>query len=112
MQGTSWLGPNAEGHALEVWGGPEYTCNRVGNHYFDQMKLSGHAGRLSDYERFAELGIKTLRCGLLWERHEFDPSWRWADERLQWMRREGTRPIAGLLHHGSGPPHTNLLDPE
>jgi beta-glucosidase/6-phospho-beta-glucosidase/beta-galactosidase len=28
------------------------------------------------------------------------------------MRRTGIRPIAGLLHHGSGPTHTSLLDPE
>jgi beta-glucosidase/6-phospho-beta-glucosidase/beta-galactosidase len=97
---------------LEVWGGVEYTCNRVGEQYLDQMNLSGHASRLSDLEQFRSLGIKTLRCGLLWERHEIDPSWRWADERLGWMRTNGIRPIAGLVHHGSGPAHTSLLDPQ
>jgi dTDP-4-dehydrorhamnose reductase len=97
---------------LQVWGGAEYTCNRVGNRYFDQMDLSGHARRLSDFEAIAALGIKTLRLGLLWERHSRDPSWGWFDERLRWMQEAGMRPIAGLLHHGSGPPHTSLLDPE
>jgi beta-glucosidase/6-phospho-beta-glucosidase/beta-galactosidase len=105
-------GLNLHTDPMEVWGGAEYTCNRVGDRYFDQMELSGHAQRMSDYEEFADLGIRTLRFGLLWERHELDPSWRWSDERLQWMRNTGVRPIASLVHHGSGPPHTSLLDPQ
>ncbi len=96
----------------EIWGGPEYTCNRVGDRYFDQMTLSGHAERLSDLERFAELGLHALRCGILWERHERDPSWRWADGYLEAIRATGLRPIVGLVHHGSGPAHTRLDDPE
>src|ERR1700759_3020087 len=96
---------------LELWGGVEYTCNRVRDRYFDQMELSGHANRPTDYERFAELGIRTLRIGLLWERHEFDRSWRWEDERLGALRDLGIRPIVGLIHHGSGPRHTSLVDP-
>ncbi len=95
----------------EIWGGAEYTCNRVGDRYLDQMEYSGHAVRLSDYEAFIELGIRTLRFGLIWERHERDPSWKWADERMKWMQSVGVRPIVGLLHHGSGPDHTDLLDP-
>jgi dTDP-4-dehydrorhamnose reductase len=31
---------------------------------------------------------------------------------LKTMDRLGLHPIVGLLHHGSGPPSTNLLDPE
>ncbi|WP_206667357.1 hypothetical protein, partial [Salmonella enterica] len=27
------------------------------------------------------------------------------------MQRLKLRPIVGLVHHGSGPPHTHLLDP-
>jgi dTDP-4-dehydrorhamnose reductase len=84
----------------------------VGDRYFDQMELSGHATRLSDYDAFAALGLRTLRLGLLWERHELDPSWRWADERLARLRELRMRPIASLVHHGSGPRHTSLLDPE
>jgi dTDP-4-dehydrorhamnose reductase len=83
----------------------------VGDRYFDQMDLSGHAARSDDLERFAALGIRTLRVGLLWERHERD-HWRWSDEYLRAVQRNGIRPIAGLVHHGSGPRHTSLLDPQ
>ena len=96
----------------EVWGGAEYTCNRVGERYFDQMNLSGHAERVEDLERFASLGISSLRCGVLWERHDLAPNWRWADEYLEAVQQTGMHPIAGLVHHGSGPRHTSLLDPE
>ena len=96
---------------LEIWGGAEYTCNRVGDRYLDQMKYSGHAHRWpDDYARIAALGIRKLRIGLLWERHEADQSWRCFDEHLACLTRHRIRPIAGLVHHGSGPPHTGLLD--
>ncbi len=98
--------------AIEVWGGAEYTCNRVQDCYFDQMNLSGHARRESDLGLFAELGIQALRCGLLWERHALDPSWRWSDAYMHAVENAGLRPIVGLVHHGSGPSHTNLLDRE
>src|SRR4051812_14122023 len=78
---------------IEIWGGAEYTCNRVGDRYFDQMDLSGHAQRLSDFEEIAVLGIRTLRTGLLWERHARDESWHWFDERLRNMQQTGLRPI-------------------
>ncbi len=96
----------------EVWGGAEYTCNRVRDCYFDQMDLSGHARREQDLALFASLGIRALRCGILWERHELEPSWTWADAYLGAVRKANMRPIAGLVHHGSGPRHTSLLDPE
>jgi dTDP-4-dehydrorhamnose reductase len=95
---------------MEAWGGAEYTCNRVGDRYIDQMELSGHMAR--DLELFSELGIHALRCGLLWERHDLDPSWQWADAYLSAFDQSGMRPILGLVHHGSGPKHTSLLDPE
>lgn len=106
---------NALSHArefpdLEVWGGVEYTLNRVQDRYFDQMRLSGHDRRADDYARFAELGLQTLRAGFLWERHEEDPSWRWTDERLHIMQQLGMQPIVGFLHHGAGPRHTSLID--
>lgn len=97
---------------LEIWGGVECTCNRVGNRYFDQMQLSGHAAREGDFEKIAELGMKTLRFGALWERYETQGSWAWTDRSVHAVRAAGIRPIAGLVHHGSGPRHTSLLDPE
>ncbi len=97
---------------LEIWGGVEYTRNRVGDTYFDQMDLSGHADRVEDIERIAQLGIRTLRTGLLWENHARDPEWQWRDARMAAIERAGIRPIAGLMHHGSGPAHTSLVDPD
>jgi dTDP-4-dehydrorhamnose reductase len=84
----------------------------VRERYFDQMNLSGHAERLEDYELFAALGITTYRFGLLWERYARNPSWAWSDDRLRRLMDLGIRPIAGLVHHGSGPKNTSLLDPE
>lgn len=97
---------------IEVWGGAEYTRNRVGDSYFDQLDLSGHYTRAEDLAMFAELGIGALRCGMLWERHAAEPSWKCEDQYLANVQAAGLRPILGLLHHGSGPPSTSLLDPE
>jgi dTDP-4-dehydrorhamnose reductase len=97
---------------LEIWAGVECTCNRVGDRYFDQMEFSGHAAREGDFEKIAELGIKRLRFGTLWERYTTHGSWAWTDRALRAVQAAGMRPIAGLMHHGSGPMHTSLLDPE
>lgn len=104
--------------ALELWGGLECTVNRVGDEYFDQVERTGHAGRPDDLERFAALGIRTLRYPILWERTvPHDPAgssradWRWADERMARIQTLGIRPIVGLVHHGSGPCSTSLVDP-
>ncbi len=94
-----------------LWGGVECTINRVGDRYSDQVARSGHDRRLSDFGLFADLGMRTLRHGVLWERVE-QQGWRWADESLAEMSRQGIRPVAGLLHHGSGPSGTSLLDPD
>jgi dTDP-4-dehydrorhamnose reductase len=93
---------------LEVWAGIEPTVARVGDTYVDQIALSGHDVRVEDLDLFAELGIRTVRYPVLWERTD---DWAWPDERLDRLRELGIRPIVGLVHHGSGPPHTNLLDP-
>jgi dTDP-4-dehydrorhamnose reductase len=98
---------------MELWGGPECTVNRVGDSYFDQLQRTGHEQRASDLELFADIGLKTLRYPILWEKTEkngaFD--WTWADERLQLLQQLGIRPIVGLVHHGSGPAHTSLVSP-
>ena len=108
--------PNGGTHAapLEMWGGFECTVNRVHDRWFDQIERSGHHWRTSDLERVAALGISALRYPILWERLAPDSlaeiNWRWADERLALVRRLGMRPIVGLVHHGSGPAYTSLLD--
>lgn len=100
---------------MEVWGGIECTVNRVGSRYFDQIARTGHESRVEDLDRFAGLGITAIRYPLLWERMAPDGStvdFAWADERLGRLREIGIRPIVGLLHHGSGPPETDLRDPD
>ena len=99
---------------LELWMGAECTQNRVGDRYFDQLDRTGHSGRLDDIDRLARLGAKALRFPVLWERTAPDEvhrcDWRWSDDRLSRIREAGMRPIIGLVHHGSGPRYTDLLD--
>lgn len=99
---------------LELWGGLECTVNRTRDGYTDQSLLSGHHDRPADIDLFAELGVQALRYPVLWERvapgGAGSEDWRWTDERLGALRNRGIRPIAGLVHHGSGPAHTDLLD--
>src|SRR3954468_8432387 len=101
--------PRPEQPGMEVWGGIECSYVRVHDARFDQLARSGHYGRMDDLERFAALGLKTLRYPLLWEtavtgaRKAYD--FRFADERVPRLRQLGIRIIAGLVHHGSGPDH-------
>lgn len=98
-----------------MWGGVECTVNRVGDVWFDQMARNGHATRPDDLDAFARLGLAALRYPVLWERvapgRIEDADWRWPDERLGRLRALGLRPIVGLVHHGSGPRGTSLVDP-
>jgi dTDP-4-dehydrorhamnose reductase len=100
---------------IELWGGLECTVNRVGDVYHDQLERLGHDRRLGDLDRVRALGITTLRFPILWERTApaglETADWRWPDAMMDRLRALGIRPIVGLVHHGSGPPHTSLLDP-
>ena len=97
---------------LELWGGVECTINRVGNRYYDQLAWSGHRDRVEkDLSLFAELGLGTLRTAIQWE-HVAQSGWDHSDRVLQAMRQMRLKPVVGLLHHGSGPRTTSLLDPE
>jgi dTDP-4-dehydrorhamnose reductase len=100
---------------LPIWGGVECTVNRVHNRYFDQVVRSGHIARLDDVDRFAACGFSALRTPVLWEHvapgSPEDRGWCWADAYLHRIRGSGMTPVVGLLHHGSGPAYTSLLDP-
>jgi dTDP-4-dehydrorhamnose reductase len=99
-----------------LWGGPECTVCRIGDQWRDQARETGHFGRLEDLDRIAALGIRTVRYPLLWEHaaqgstSEYD--FTIADRQLGRLRSLGVDVIAGLVHHGSGPAGTSLLDPQ
>lgn len=102
--------------ALELWGGVECTIARIGDKWRDQCRETGHSDRSADLDLIDGLGIRTMRYPILWERiapdrpDELDFSW--TDQRLAMLRERGIRVIGGLLHHGSGPHYTSLLDPD
>ncbi|HEV8079583.1 MAG TPA: family 1 glycosylhydrolase, partial [Chitinophagaceae bacterium] len=99
---------------LELWGGIECTINRIKDVYLDQLEYANHYNRDNDISLIAGLDIKTLRYPILWEKHQPNKNteidWSWTEKQLSKLKTYGIRPIAGLLHHGSGPVFTNLLD--
>lgn len=101
---------------LEKWGGAECTVNRVGDRWFDQMRETGHDDRPDDFAAIGGLGLDAVRLPVLWERVCPDPAhpadWAWSDRALAALSDAGIRPIAGLIHHGSGPAGTSLIDPD
>ncbi|MEO6454650.1 MAG: family 1 glycosylhydrolase [Ginsengibacter sp.] len=105
---------NSHNCSPELWGGIECTINRVKDDYKDQLKYSGHYTRDGDIDKIADLGIKTLRYPVLWEHHQplidKEISWSWTEKQLNHLRIRGIKPIVGLLHHGSGPEFTDLLN--
>ncbi|HEY0446946.1 MAG TPA: family 1 glycosylhydrolase [Allosphingosinicella sp.] len=110
------IGEQSHASSLELWGGVECTIARVGDEYRDQTLETGHHLRREDIDLIAGLGVKTVRYPILWETvaperpDEYDFSW--TDERLQMLRERGIGVVGGLLHHGSGPRYTSLLDPD
>lgn len=96
----------------ELWGGIECTVNRVGETYFSQLERNGHLEREGDIDRFAALGLKALRYPVIWEllapRSIDNIEWGMLEGRLERMRALQIRPIAGLVHHGSGPRYAPL----
>ena len=100
----------------ELWGGAECTVNRINDQFRDQLAYAGHYQREGDIDRFASLGITALRYPVLWELHEPEErtiiDWSHTAIQLERIRSKKIIPIAGLLHHGSGPAFTNLTDPQ
>ncbi|MCG7360319.1 sugar nucleotide-binding protein [Roseomonas sp. ACRSG] len=109
------MASNPQSGHLEIWGGIEPTIVRVGDTWRNQIQETGHDRRPEDLDRIAALGIRTLRYPVLWEsiapREPEEMSWSWHDARLRRLRALGMDVVAGLVHHGSGPHYTNLLDP-
>ena len=98
---SNWQSP-MEQSPMELWGGVECTINRVGDRFHDQYARTGHRDRVrEDLELFAELGLRTLRTALHWERCDDRQTHALWDHTLRSMDELGVRPIVGLLHHGS-----------
>ncbi len=118
-QDDSFPGPARAGPAAvvatELWGGIECSITRVGDTWRNQIAELGLALDAAHLGAVADLGFTRLRFPVLWETISPDGpercDWRWHDERLAVLREHGPKPIAGLVHHGSGPHYTNLLDP-
>jgi dTDP-4-dehydrorhamnose reductase len=101
---------------MELWASPEPTFARIdATTVRDQIAETGLDVRPGDAERIAALGVTASRTPVLWERvapdspHERDFSE--PERRLDALRAAGIEPIVTLLHHGSGPSYTDLLDP-
>jgi dTDP-4-dehydrorhamnose reductase len=102
--------------SIEIWASPEPTIARIdASHSRDQLIETGHASRADDIGLLADLGVRAARYPVLWEMTApLDPEqrdYRWAAARLEALASRGVAPNVTLLHHGSGPRYTNLLDP-
>jgi dTDP-4-dehydrorhamnose reductase len=99
---------------IEIWGGLECTINRVKDSYHDQFEFGGHYNREDDIELISSLGVTMLRYPVIWERHQAVKDgpidWAFTDKKLSRLKELNIQPIAGLVHHGSGPLHVNFFD--
>jgi dTDP-4-dehydrorhamnose reductase len=101
----------------ELWGGLECSFNRVGSKYFDQLEYSNHYRRLEeDLEAIAGLGITAIRYPVIWERLQPAKNcaidWSEAEIALNTLQQYRIKPIAALVHHGSGPKYADITTPE
>lgn len=102
---------------LEIWASPEPTVARIdATTVRDECAETGFGLRESDIDAIAALGVSATRYPVLWEHvaphepHERDFSRARAGAEA--LRARGVEPIVTLLHHGSGPLYTDLLDPQ
>jgi len=81
----------------------------------DQLAETGHATREGDAALIAALGVHASRTPVLWEHvAPNDPAVRDFSAgvgRCERLRDGRVEPIVTLLHHGSGPMYTSLVDP-
>lgn len=102
------------GRRPELWGGVECSIVRVGDGYRSEFDETGHAQSAADLDHIAALGLRVLRYPVAWETvspaHPGECDWTFSDARLARIRELGMKPIIGLLHHGSGPSYTSLID--
>lgn len=100
---------------LALWGGFECSHVLVRGDVRDQFMEAGHGAREGDLDRVAALGLRVLRYPLLWAtvaKSDGRLDFSWHDRRFAQMRALGITPIAGLMHHGSGPGGLDPARPE
>jgi len=108
--------PGAPTRLPEIWASPEPTVARIDRlRSRDQLRETGHEYRESDIDLIAGLGVRATRYPVLWEKvapdHPDVRDYTWASRRLHALAERGVEPIVTLLHHGSGPRYTDLVDP-
>ena len=101
----------------EIWASPEPTFARIDRmRTRDQLRETGHEAREGDVDLLASLGVRATRYPVLWEKvaphHANVRDYGWAARRLNALAARGVEPIVTLLHHGSGPAYTSLVDPQ
>ena len=97
-----------------LWGGIECTINRVNDVFTDQSELAGWYSNEAMLDAATSLPFQKFRFPILWEKHQpgldTEIDWSFTSNALSKLSQRSIEPIAGLLHHGSGPGFTNLLD--
>ena len=80
----------------------------------DQLELTGHARRMDDLGRYRgardSQSCAIQSVGAVAPRGVRRADWAGLMRGLPSSGHSGSRPIAGLVHHGSGPRYTTLLD--
>ena len=64
-----------------VWAGVEPSHLTIGGRRRDQLVATGHADRLEDIDRIAELGVTAVRYPILWGWRGDPTDWDWAKAR-------------------------------
>jgi len=103
--------------SIEIWASPEATVARIdATHSRDQLAETGHERRAGDIALLAMLDVDATRYPVLWEKTAPEDPARldeaWARVRLEALAARSLEPIVTLLHHGSGPAYTSLVDPD
>ncbi|MGL5840030.1 MAG: family 1 glycosylhydrolase, partial [Sphingorhabdus sp.] len=92
---------------MQLWAGFECTLNRVNNRFRDQLDPQYRIARKQCLEQLGDLGVRVFRYRIAWDDRR-TPQY-WIQEDMAQLERQGVAPIIGLLHHGSGPAHVDLL---
>jgi dTDP-4-dehydrorhamnose reductase len=87
---------------------------RIGDEFRNQLVETGHWTRMSDLDAMASSASRrplSDRLGNVAPQVPTELDFSWHDKRLERLRELGIEVIGGLVHHGSGPRYTSMLDP-